>query len=266
MQATRAKLMSDSFDPVRRRRIGGGRGSGSAEDGPIYRRNGAVKTFAITAAALGLVAMAAGTASAQMSAAERADLNRRILMQADRAAAADSVESPGGVGETRGVRLQLGDDAEAQATGQTRVEARARPEPEDPPATAAATGTPDYDPVDDAARIDFSITFETDSAFIRASAEPLLNDLCEVLTTTPEFADLRFRIIGHADRSGGAAYNRRLSAARAEEVKRHLIDECGMDGARLEAVGVGFAYPLPDVPPVAEAQRRVELQVAPGSV
>lgn len=58
-----------------------------------------------------------------------------------------------------------------------------------------------------------------------------------------EFADTRITVTGHADRIGGEAANRRLSQRRADSVRAYLIG-AGIDGARIDARGVGQAQPL----------------------
>jgi outer membrane protein OmpA-like peptidoglycan-associated protein len=70
----------------------------------------------------------------------------------------------------------------------------------------------------------------------------------------------RFQIIGHSDSVGSDRYNLLLSTLRAEEVKRHLVSGCGLDAARLEAIGVGEGFPFDAADPKAAANRRVEFQ------
>lgn len=51
-------------------------------------------------------------------------------------------------------------------------------------------------------------------------------------------------IEGHTDSTGDDNYNQRLSQRRAEEVKKLLINEHGVDRARLSAVGYGESRPV----------------------
>jgi outer membrane protein OmpA-like peptidoglycan-associated protein len=69
-----------------------------------------------------------------------------------------------------------------------------------------------------------------------------------------------FRIVGHTDAVGSPAYNDRLSLLRAQEVKRHLVGDCGIAEERLEAVGVGQRHLLNPDDPAAQENRRVEFQ------
>ncbi len=121
------------------------------------------------------------------------------------------------------------------------------------PADAAAT----YVELDKADQVNIQIRFDFDSAALREDQKPKLASLCEAMKST----DINlFRIVGHTDSSGTAEYNQKLSLLRAEEVKRHLVSECGIDPNRLEAVGVGEAFPFDKNDPRADANRRVEFQ------
>ncbi|MCR8827371.1 OmpA family protein [Pseudosulfitobacter koreensis] len=106
-------------------------------------------------------------------------------------------------------------------------------------------------------QVSIQISFDFDSSALRADQKPKLATLCQVMQS----ADIgAFRIVGHTDSSGSASYNERLSLLRAQEVKRHLETDCGIEPARLEAVGVGEAFLLDKADPAADANRRVEFQ------
>jgi OmpA-OmpF porin, OOP family len=66
------------------------------------------------------------------------------------------------------------------------------------------------------------------------------------------------RVIGHADASGSAESNQRLSLRRAEAVKSYLVRK-GADEAMLVAVGVGESDLLNPANPTAAENRRVEI-------
>ncbi|MCR8723344.1 OmpA family protein [Frigidibacter sp. ROC022] len=107
-------------------------------------------------------------------------------------------------------------------------------------------------------QVNIQIRFDFDSARLNDSEKPKLVALCSAMKSV----DVQvFRIVGHTDSSGSAAYNEKLSLLRAEEVKRHLVSECGIEPTRLEAVGVGEAMPFDENDPRADANRRVEFQV-----
>ena len=69
-----------------------------------------------------------------------------------------------------------------------------------------------------------------------------------------------FQVVGHTDSSGSASYNERLSQLRAEEVKRFLVNDCGIADTRLQAVGVGEEFPFNKDNTRADENRRVEFQ------
>jgi OmpA-OmpF porin, OOP family len=125
--------------------------------------------------------------------------------------------------------------------------------------TTDVAADPAYTEVAAEAQINFQISFEFDSAALRDSEKAKLTSLCEALNAS----DIPlFRIVGHTDAKGSDSYNQGLSLLRAEEVKRYLVDDCQVDAARLEATGVGEAFPFDAADPNAETNRRVEFQVA----
>ena len=50
-------------------------------------------------------------------------------------------------------------------------------------------------------------------------------------------------VTGHTDSIGSVAYNKRLSIARAETVKAHMVAK-GIDVARVRTMGVGATEPI----------------------
>lgn len=115
-----------------------------------------------------------------------------------------------------------------------------------------------YVAMDPSAQVNIQIEFAFDSAAIGEGQMSKLATLCDVIkaSTIPQF-----KIIGHTDSSGSDAYNQNLSMLRAEEVKRHLVDDCGIPDAKLVAEGVGEAFPADPKNPKADVNRRVEFQV-----
>ncbi len=106
-------------------------------------------------------------------------------------------------------------------------------------------------------QVQIQISFDFDSAALRADQKPKLATLCTVMQNS----DIgEFRIVGHTDTSGSASYNERLSLLRAEEVKRFMVSDCGVAEDRLKAVGVGEAFPLDKNDPQGDVNRRVEFQ------
>jgi OOP family OmpA-OmpF porin len=106
-------------------------------------------------------------------------------------------------------------------------------------------------------QVNIKISFDFDSSALGESEKKKLTTLCQVLNAV----DVQlFRIVGHTDSSGSADYNQRLSLLRAEEVKRYLVEDCGVAAQRLEAVGVGEAFPFDPTEPTSDDNRRVEFQ------
>ncbi len=198
-------------------------------------------------AACAALTLGLGAAQAQNS----ADIVRSLTLQNEMNSAAPR-------GATRGIGVTAGGGS--TTTGDARVETSVSAAPQDdrPLVTPASLGgdVPDL-PRD--VQVNLKITFETGSAYIRPSSARLLGELCTALKQMP--VEQRFFIIGHADASGAAETNRRLSQARAEEVSRHLQRECGVDQARLRPVGLGETRLLEGVPPISEENRRVEIAV-----
>ena len=106
-------------------------------------------------------------------------------------------------------------------------------------------------------QVNILISFDFDSAALRDDQIPKLATLCQVMSSI----DVQvFRIVGHTDASGSASYNERLSLLRAQEVKRHMVTECGLPASMLQAVGVGESFPFDDANPRSDQNRRVEFQ------
>lgn len=216
-------------------------------------------------------ALGAGSAAWAQDAAATAEQRIQAAIRAanDRdASAADRLEAQALVLRgLSGEALDGGTVGGAGAAGAAQVVAAPSPPtgPAGAPAFLTATGvTPEGEaaPIRRwGAPIDFRVTFARDSAFLRPDAAPTLAQLCALLNARESFRTAHFVLVGHADRTGSAEYNRALSAQRAEAVRRWLTRDCGVEAERLTAVGVGFDHPLPDAPPVGEAQRRVEVQM-----
>lgn len=147
--------------------------------------------------------------------------------------------------QTRGLVLApQGGDTETATTEATE------------PVTEAATET--YTELAPEMQINIQISFDFDSAALRADQKGRLSSMCQAM----QASDIgKFKVIGHTDSSGAAAYNASLSQLRAEEVKRFLVSECGIAETRLEAVGVGEEFPINKQNTRADENRRVEFQV-----
>ena len=107
------------------------------------------------------------------------------------------------------------------------------------------------------------ITFEFDSARISREALPVLQEIGAALRAK-ELAELRFLIEGHTDGVGSLQYNMRLSARRAESVKRHLMARHGLAANRLLTTGKGPSDLHDPDQPESPANRRVVLMAFEG--
>ena len=101
------------------------------------------------------------------------------------------------------------------------------------------------------------IEFEFDSAGLTVRAQRELDIIAEGLND-PQLAAEQLTVEGHADATGDANYNRRLSQRRAEAVVAYLVRR-GVAGHRLYAAGFGEDRLLSEYAPTDGRQRRVEI-------
>lgn len=224
------------------------------------------KAFLAAAAALFALAPAA---SAQILTDE--EILNRFLIQRDAYAAVKS-----GTGATRGLKIVTVEDLGPSDVAANDTPA---PQPEQPSSEGEVVVTGgDADPVPqpdptplpgvelaaaevgilpEDLQVNIRITFDYDSATIRDDQKPVLDQMCRVIKAS----DIKlFRIMGHTDSAGSDAYNQELSLSRAEEVKRRLVSDCGIDAARLEPMGLGERFLADPEDPTAAENRRVEFQ------
>ena len=112
----------------------------------------------------------------------------------------------------------------------------------------------------EASRIELQILFEFDSATLAPKARSQLGELCTAFRQSLDI-NRPFTLIGHTDAVGDEAYNLRLSRSRAGEVRRYLVEECGIDPQRVRAEGRGEGQLRPGLNPRDPMQRRVEVQI-----
>ncbi|MEE2525375.1 OmpA family protein [Hyphobacterium sp. HN65] len=105
------------------------------------------------------------------------------------------------------------------------------------------------------------VTFATNSSDIEPRFYQVLNDVAEVLNQYPAtYVD----VIGHADSTGAADYNQRLSERRAQSVAGYLIGQQVLRD-RFYVGGMGETAPIAsnDTPDGRAMNRRVEIRVRP---
>jgi len=86
-----------------------------------------------------------------------------------------------------------------------------------------------------------NIQFDTDKSNIKPQFAADLQNVGQFLT---EFPKARGEISGHTDNVGSKAYNDKLSQARADSVKKYLVDKFGISADRISAKGYGFSKPV----------------------
>ncbi len=101
-------------------------------------------------------------------------------------------------------------------------------------------------------------TFVVGKADLSEEAKFVLHDLAKVMKDHPE---IRLRLEGHTSAEGDAAFNQRLSEARAQAAVDFMINHEGIEAERLEAVGKGFSEPKNPNDPTAPENRRTEFIV-----
>ncbi|WP_282093487.1 OmpA family protein [Epibacterium ulvae] len=102
------------------------------------------------------------------------------------------------------------------------------------------------------------VEFESNSAALTSASNSALKTIADYLKANP---GSRFLVVGHTDNQGTFHHNRELSEARAQSVKRYLMNSAGIESDRLRAIGVAFAAPIAsnDTAAGQARNRRVEL-------
>ena len=86
-----------------------------------------------------------------------------------------------------------------------------------------------------------AINFDTNKADIKLQYHDELKTLGDFLTYFP---NAKGEISGHADSTGNKASNLKLSQARADSVKRYIVDTFGIKADRISSKGYGISKPV----------------------
>lgn len=105
------------------------------------------------------------------------------------------------------------------------------------------------------------ILFDFDQATLRPAAHDVLRNITMIMTYYKTATAL---IGGHTDSKGSQEYNLNLSARRAEEVKRYLVDVMGIAAERLRVQWFGKSVPVSsnDTEEGRQLNRRVEVNIS----
>jgi outer membrane protein OmpA-like peptidoglycan-associated protein len=102
------------------------------------------------------------------------------------------------------------------------------------------------------------VHFDFDSSNLSPAGREQLDALAQGIKLLP--AERKVVIEGHTDARGPDDYNQQLSLRRAAAVKQYLVDEHGIDPARLHDTGFGKRQPITEADPFSAANRRVQFR------
>ena len=106
--------------------------------------------------------------------------------------------------------------------------------------------------------IDLYTPFEYNSDKLTNEAMLTLKRLGAALMDT-RLSGYRFKIAGHTDAKGSAAYNQKLSERRAEAVRNYLVFQYDVEPVRIETAGFGKTQLLDPSKPEDGINRRVQV-------
>jgi outer membrane protein OmpA-like peptidoglycan-associated protein len=104
----------------------------------------------------------------------------------------------------------------------------------------------------------YGITFDTDSAVIKAASSQAIGEIAKLLKAD---SGLKIFVVGHTDNTGSVDHNIKLSQDRAQSVMQALMHDHGIAAARLRSFGNGPFAPVAsnDTEDGKARNRRVEL-------
>lgn len=100
--------------------------------------------------------------------------------------------------------------------------------------------------------------FEAGKADLSDDTKYVLHDLAKVMQKNP---DVRLKLEGHTSAEGDAAFNQKLSEARAQAAVDFLVGHEGIDASRLQAEGFGSSKLKNTDDPMSPENRRTEFIV-----
>lgn len=109
-------------------------------------------------------------------------------------------------------------------------------------------------------RVELDVKFDFDKAQVKQESYGDIKALADFLNQYPSTSTV---VEGHTDSVGSDVYNQGLSERRANAVREVLVNQYGVEGSRVSAVGYGESRPVADNA-TAEGRainRRVEAEV-----
>ncbi len=89
--------------------------------------------------------------------------------------------------------------------------------------------------------VSYGIYFDVNKDVVKSESFGTLKEISKVLTDNP---DVKIKIVGHTDADGDDKSNLDLSKRRAASVKNVLVNDFGIDAARIETDGKGESEPI----------------------
>jgi OmpA-OmpF porin, OOP family len=89
--------------------------------------------------------------------------------------------------------------------------------------------------------ITLNVEFDSDKAVVKDKYRSEVKKVADFMKKYPNTTAV---IEGHTDNTNTAAYNQKLSEARANSVRQYLINNFGIKASRLSAVGYGLTRPI----------------------
>ncbi len=108
-----------------------------------------------------------------------------------------------------------------------------------------------------------NVFFDTDKDLLKPESKMELQLLADMLMSNP---DMKIEVVGHTDSKGDPAYNKDLSARRAQAVKSYLQSQFDVEAGRMRSKGMGEEQPIAsnDTEEGRALNRRTEIHVLPG--
>ena len=109
-------------------------------------------------------------------------------------------------------------------------------------------------------RVELDVKFDFDKANVKPESHGDIKALADFMNQYPQTTTV---VEGHTDSRGSDAYNQKLSERRANAVREVLVNQYGVDAARVNAAGYGESRPVADNATDAgrAINRRVEAEV-----